>query len=316
MEIRYFLAEDYPALVAIHASQNIVYPERPGTAEVWMEADRRRSPKCKHQRWMATVDDQAVGFAAYSQFTGEYNPRMFYINVEVLPEYRRRGIGSALYETVMDGLWPQDPSILRADAFTNIPQGFDFLQKRGFYEAFRETPVQLEVSRFDCHSYADLEFKLASQGIHLRTVRELASDPDRDRKIFAMYRAADMDVPHEDLGVEEIQFEEWLSWGLDESSVLLDAYLIAVYGKEYVGIREVGRYAGDVLIGSLMGVRRDFRKRGIAQALMVRNILYAQEHGYRLLKDCTAVQNLPMQALFNRLGFTRDPEWQQMQKNI
>jgi GNAT superfamily N-acetyltransferase len=131
-----------------------------------------------------------------------------------------------------------------------------------------------------------------------------------------MYRAADADVPHEDLGVEEIQFEEWLSWGLDNASVLQDAYLIAVYGQEYVGIRETGKYADDVLLGSLMGVRRDYRKRGIAQAMMVRNIRYAQEHGYRLLKDCTAVQNLPMQALFNRLGFTRDPEWQQMQKNI
>jgi mycothiol synthase len=316
MEIRNFSMEDYPALVAIHAAQNIVYPERPRTAEAWMESDRRRSPKCKHQRWMASIDGQAVGFAAYNQFTAEYNPQMFYVNVEVLPEYLRRGIGSALYDMVMDGLRPHDPRILRADAFTNIPQGFDFLQKRGFYEAFRETPVQLEVSRFDCRSYKDLELKLASQGIHLKTVRELASDPDRDRKIFAMYRAADADVPHEDLGVEEIQFEDWLSWGLDKNSALLDAYLIAVYGKEYVGIREVGRYNDDVLIGSLMGVRRDFRKRGIAQAMMVRNIQYAQEHGYRLLKDCTAVQNLPMQALFNRLGFSRDPEWQQMQKNI
>ena len=47
---------------------------------------------------------------------------------------------NGVYDQVMAGLQPFDPHILRADAFANLPQGFRFLQKRGFYEAFRETP--------------------------------------------------------------------------------------------------------------------------------------------------------------------------------
>jgi ribosomal protein S18 acetylase RimI-like enzyme len=48
----------------------------------------------------------------------------------------------------------------------------------------------------------------------------------------------------------------------------------------------------------------------------MRDIAYAREHGYRLIRDCTAVQNAPMQALFTRLGYARAPEWQQCQKDI
>lgn len=58
------------------------------------------------------------------------------------------------------------------------------------------------------------------------------------------------------------------------------------------------------------------RNRGIGLAMQLRGIAYAREHGYRLLKTCTAIQNAPMQALFNKLGYARDPEWQQCQKDI
>jgi RimJ/RimL family protein N-acetyltransferase len=77
------------------------------------------------------------------------------------------------------------------------------------------------------------------------------------------------------------------------------------------------KYPGsDTLLGSLLGVRREYRKRGIGLAMQLRGIAYAREQGCRLLKTCTAIQNAPMQALFNKLGYTRDPEWQQCQKDI
>ena len=40
IEIRNFKTEDYPAIVNIHNSLNIVWPERPRTPEGWAEADK------------------------------------------------------------------------------------------------------------------------------------------------------------------------------------------------------------------------------------------------------------------------------------
>ncbi len=37
---------------------------------------------------------------------------------------------------------------------------------------------------------------------------------------------------------------------------------------------------------------------------------------YPQRKTCTAIQNVPMQVLFNKLGYARDPEWLQCQKDI
>ncbi len=317
MIIRIFTPKDYPAIVDIHKSINIVWPEWPRTPEAWAEADRNRNPKCKHQRWVAVEDGFVVGFASYGQSAGEYHPQRFNVHFEVHPKYQRCGIGSSLYNQVMDGLQEFDPRILRADAFTNLPQGFVFLQKRGFYEAFRETPVHLEVNSFDPSPYAGLEAKLEAQGIVIKTLQELESDPDRDRKLHQLYCEVDEDVPHEDLEIEKPSFEEWMKWGLNSPFLLQDAYFIAMHGNEYVGLRELGKYSdGDVLLGGLLGVRRDYRNRGIALALQLRDITYAMENGYHLLKDCTAIQNAPMQNLFNKLGFIRDPEWQQCQKDI
>jgi GNAT superfamily N-acetyltransferase len=63
-------------------------------------------------------------------------------------------------------------------------------------------------------------------------------------------------------------------------------------------------------------VQPEYSQRGIALVMQLRNIAHVREHGYRLLKDCTAIQNVPIQKLFNQLGFTRDPEWQQCQKDF
>lgn len=309
MQIRDFTLADYPALVAIHNSQNIVWPERPRTPGAWAEADRSRTPKSEFQRWIAVEDGQEVGFASYAQNSWNYPPQSFYINVEVLPDYQRRGVGSALYDRLMEGLQGFHPPALRADAFTNLPQGFAFLQKRGFYEAFRETPVHLDVASFDPRPYADLEPKLNAQGIFIKTLAELKSDPDRDRKIYELYFKVNADVPHEGEEIPTPGFDDWLGWGLSDPSIIQDAYLVAVHGDDYVGLRELGSYSDpQVLLGGLLGVRSDYRKRGIALAMQVRNITYGRDQGYRLIKDCTAIQNAPMHALFDQLGFTRDPE--------
>jgi hypothetical protein len=39
--------------------------------------------------------------------------------------------------------------------------------------------------------------------------------------------------------IEQPDFDEWMTW-LNDPSTLPDAYVIAVQGDEYVGLRELG----------------------------------------------------------------------------
>lgn len=317
MDIRPFAPADYPAIADIHNSLGIVWPERPKTADAWAEADRNRNPKLRFQRFVASVGGDVIAFATYGHNMGDYHPQRFYVNVEVSPAHQRRGVGAGLYDRLMAELQSLDPRVLRADAFANQPQGFRFLQARGFYEAWRETPVHLEVSSFDPRPYAGLEPHLLAKGIAVKTLRELAADPSRDAKLYDLYWDVTDDVPQEDTRIEHQPFDEWAAWALGDPTLVHDAYCIAVHGETLVGLSEWGADPGsDALLGGLLGVRRAFRGQGIALALQLRAIACAAANGYPLVKTCTAIQNAPMQALFNKLGFARDPEWQQCQKDL
>ena len=90
--------------------------------------------------------------------------------MEVPPKYQYGGAGSALYKQIIEGLQWCHPPALRADAFTNLPQGISFLQKRGFYEAFCETPVHLDGN-------AVTKYRLCS-GKWLSTTQRLRSNSE------------------------------------------------------------------------------------------------------------------------------------------
>jgi GNAT superfamily N-acetyltransferase len=309
--IRVTTAGDYAAVVGIH---NLIHPERATTMESLVESDRRRDPRLKHQRWVAAQGARVVGYAQYIQYVYDYRPEKFHIELAVLPDCQQRGIGAALYERLIAGLAPLGARKLRADGYENLPEGTRFLRQRGFREVFRETPLHLEVLEFDPVPFAYLERELGAQGVKVQTLRDLEGDPDRDRKTYDLYWEVSADVPREDRLVV-MSFHEWAKWALADPSVPHEGYLIAVCGDEYIGIAEFGQDpGGENLEGGLVGVKRSFRRRGVATAMHVRAIAYARAHAYARIVTSTAVANVAMRALYERLGFVRQPDWIQMEK--
>lgn len=315
MNIRKFHSADYPHIVAIHNSLNIVWPEWSRDPDVWMETDRNRDPKCNFQRWVAEVDGKVVGVASCGNRLDDYHPQKFYINVEVLAEYRRNGIGAALYERLMEVLEPHHPLVLRTDVIANQIQSYPFVQKRGFQEVWRETPVHLNVTGYDLSPYAAIEEAQRAAGIEIKTLRELKSDPDCDRKVYDLYMKLEKDVPSEYSEFTPSPYEDWLAWCLNDPTTNPDAFFIAVQGERYVALHELGAEpSSPVLMGGLLGTLPEFRKQRIGLVLMMRAIAFAQQHEMTVFKTCTASVNTRMQELFKKLGFVHDPEWLQCEK--
>lgn len=317
MNLRQLENQDYPAIAAIHNSLNIVWPAWPREPEAWREADRNRDSRCKFQRWVAVEDGQVVGAASYANHLDDFHPQRFYINIEVFEPYRQRGIGGALYDQLMADLQPYRPWILRTDILANQIQSYPFVEKRGFKEVFRETPVHLKVASVDMRPYTAMEDNLRAEGIEIRTLRELESDPGRDRKAYDLYMALNRDVPGETAEVTPSPFEDWAKWCLNDPTTDLDAFFIAVHGDRYIALHELGADVGGVsLLGGLLGTLPEYRNKRIGLVLMGRAIHFAQTRQLADFKTCTAIVNAPMQALFTRMGFTRDPEWLQCEKVI
>jgi ribosomal protein S18 acetylase RimI-like enzyme len=311
VRIRFCTAHDYRAVVAIH---NLVHPERAISVKALSETDQRRDGRQKQRRWVAVRGKRVVGYARYGQHTYDYHPNKFQVDLAVLPEHRRRGIGAALYDQLVAALAPLEPQWLRADAYQNLPEGVQFLEQRGFREVFRETPMHLHVPTFNAAPYAGLVEGLHARGIEIRTLRELERDADHGRRVYDLYWVVAEDVPREG-ALNVMPFQEWAKWTLRDPSVPHDGYFVALCEGEYVGLAEFGVKPGtDVLQGGLVGVKRAFRRKGVALALHVRAIAYARAHNYARIVTSTAATNVAMRSLYKGLGFVRQPDWIQMEK--
>ncbi|MBN1678920.1 MAG: GNAT family N-acetyltransferase [Anaerolineae bacterium] len=313
MTIRDFTPDDYPIIADI---QTAIHPDTPAVPEDYIEYDARRDPKCKHQRWVVEVDGQVVAAGQYDQFVWMYHPLKFFVWVRVLPTFQRRGIGSVLWDHMSAALEPFEPAVLISNSRSDIPDGMRFLEKRGFIETHRARMSNLDIAAADLTPYAGLEDRLAAEGIVIKTCRELANDPERDRKLYDLEWILDQDVPgSEDL--TRTTFERWKNDILDSENFLPDAYFVALDGDEYIGMSNLwADRASDMLFTGLTGVKRDYRRRGIATAMKARAVAYGKANNNSIIRTFNEVNNQNMLSINERLGFVKQPDVIQYEKTL
>lgn len=124
-EIREFGPADYEALVEV---ANAALPAYRESAADWRSRDELRDPKMRFRRWVAESEGRLVGYGEHDQFPWAYEPRKFALAFGVHPDFQRRGIGAALYDTVMEGLRRYDPCRLMGHAREDYPQSVRFLE--------------------------------------------------------------------------------------------------------------------------------------------------------------------------------------------
>ena len=304
--IRPFAPADYPALAEIW---NANYPDYPTTPDELQLDDRQREKRCRRERWLGEVDGRVVGFGGFDQPATMYHPRRFSLLLNVLPDFQRRGIGSALYERVAAELAQFDPLSLRAIAGEDMAGRIRFLEARGFREEDRCWESQLEMSEFDPASFAGCEERTGIQGIEIRTMSELEAEPNRDRKLHELISEVQADMPNPE-PYTRVSYEAFLKRMREDQSLLPDAFFVAVDRGDYVGVHFLRQVPGSrALMTGDTGVVRSHRRRGLALALKLRGITYARAHGHPLIRTLNVSSNQSILALNQRLGFRRSLAW-------
>jgi mycothiol synthase len=318
IRIRPYTPNDLPGFVALH---NAVHPNQLTTIERLghfvkgynTEVDGRYYAL---SMWVADYDGQIVGLGRYNNLNMLYHPQKFLVDVSVHPDYECQGIGSALYDQVLTGLQPRNPLTLWADIPENNTPGLRFLAARGFHEGWRIWESHLDVTTFDPSPYSGLHEHLQAQGIEFRTYKELEHDPDRYRKLYELDKQNLADVPSP-VEITLPSFERYVERTLKHTSLLHDASCVALHNGEYVGFSSMMASSGSHEIEiDTTAVNRDYRRTGIATALKLRGIGYAQAHGYTTVKTWNDTLNTAILTLNQKLGFIRQPAVLYLEKHF
>lgn len=293
--------------------RNAVWPDHPATIEMLKHHDDSHREGLLYERLILELDRQPVGVGAYFEPKFTYKPGKYEISALVIPEARGRGVGSAFYQYALDALAQREPRPVSLTSSTRESQsaGVQFLEKRGFKLVMRYPISMLDLTSFNVDVYRPLLDKVAHEGIQIQSLAQMAQkDPEWKRHFYELCELKIMpDVPSPDPYTAESLAEFEQSYfgypGFDPHA----AY-VALDGDAYVGLSALFQAPArpEKYFTGLTGVLNTHRRRGIAKALKVYAIRYAQVHG-GLLIETDNEENNPMYELNMQLGFKPEPAW-------
>lgn len=302
-EIRPDNRENYEALAAILATAK---PYASVSAEILQYRDETRPAFCQFQRFVAVRGAEVIGVSWYTQYADMFEPDAFWADVCVSPAHQRQGVGTALYRTLLQNLSSRRPYTMRAQVREDHQAGTTFARKQGFQEFGRRWESNLNVADFDARQFPDQMGRLAARGIKIVPFTGLADDPEREWKLYQLQTELDQDVPML-VASTPMTFAQFSDQILKNPSLVADGLMIVVDGHEYVGMSSLFEIDPKSLVIDLTGTKAAYRRQGIALALKLQGILFAQERGYERIEVHNDLTNQGMIAINEKLGFVRSP---------
>ena len=258
---------------------------------------------------------RAVGFGDIWQDPQMNYPDKYWVSVLVEPEYQRRGIGGWVYDGLMEELSRLGAETVWACARDDRPQHLEFARSRGFHELWRNVTQRLTVEEVALSGLEEVTDRIAERGITVTTLSEEAErNPDYLRDLHHLLNLINADVPRAGY-FTPVSFDEFAS---SRDARPSDGYFLAKQGEEYVGLSYLETTVGNPLsleIG-LTGVRREYRRRGVARALKLHTIRYASEKGFDSIETGSDSTNGPILALNESVGFQKTYAWVTFEKEL
>jgi mycothiol synthase len=242
---------------------------------------------------IAELDGVAVGTGSAAKFGGAPDGEYAAINIRVVEEARRRGVGTALDLRCSQHARELGKTRLFAFARSDDEDSLGYFAFRGFEEIGRVQDVWLDLSA------ASIE-ELASTQI------EIMRD-EHERGMYEVALEAEADIPSA-TPIRSGTFEQWRERHLS-GRLLGELSFVALDQGRVVGYAILGRHNDDTAEHWMTGVARSARGRGIALALKQAQIAAAKDAGWRFLRTMNDLGNAPMRRVNEKLGYERRFEW-------
>lgn len=250
-------------------------------------------------QWFAAALDGDDAGVAVAVLGWHSPPGVARFELDVRPERRGRGVGSALLAAVEAWSGTRGCFELLGEVREGDPTSLAWAERRGFREVGRNSRLVLDLEE------AEMPEVAAPDGI---AITSWAERPDLIRGIHAVALEAYADVPGEE-EVEPASFEDWLSADMQGVSDRPEATFLALSGDEVVGYAKLALSSArpNVVMHDMTGVRRAWRGRGIASALKRAQIAWAKATGFERLETYNEERNEPIRRLNERHGYRSEP---------
>ena len=237
----------------------------------------------------------------------------YFAAVEVDGIEQGKGIGSKLWqdaERTLVGLGARKvySQVRETDAHSQR-----FAVAGGFSKTGRAHRIsRLMLSDVNLDGYDGIEERLEREGIVIKSMPELdANDEAFLRDLHAAVQDASRDVPSTD-AFTPTPFEIWRENLLKSPDSRPDAYFVALHNGHPIGCADLRIPVAGRANNGLTGVMRAFRGRGVARALKLRTVRWAQENEIQFIDTANDAENARMLAINVRMGYKPLPareEW-------
>lgn len=262
---------------------NAITPREPNS----IEDVRRRLERQPERLYLVALEGDEVvglGFCGPSQ-----SPERTAIVVRVLPEHRRRGIGSELLDLAVAHAPGLGRPHVSGMVFEDDPESVAWVTNRGFEEYDRQVELSRQLSATEAEP-------LAPNGVELTELEE-----SRHEEAYEVWAECYPDMPVSP-PIPAPSYEDWL-----EEEVSGPVTFVALDADRVVGAAALFERVDGLAEHGLTAVRRSHRGRGIATALKQALVHWAAENGFRELTTWTQDGNDAMQAVNLKLGYRPRP---------
>jgi GNAT superfamily N-acetyltransferase len=233
-------------------------------------------------------------------------PGYFYLNVLVVPEERGRGLGTQMYTDALRFARSQGATHLESSIREHDVKSLRSAVKRGFKVEHHTFESTLDLQTFHEHRFDHLVRRLQAEGFCFFSLAETGLTEENKHKLYEVNRDSGLDNPGND-GI----FPDYYAFSknvFEASWFRADTQILAAHGDRWVGLSAVGMYPADQhAYNAFTGVIREYRGRGLAQALKLQTILLAKKEGMRYIRTHNDSTNRSMLAVNRKLGYKPEP---------
>ena len=305
--------EDFEAWTTIH---NADWPDEPlSTAEVKHNHDRWEERHQRH-KFFLLHNCHRVGYGQWSEVPWAHRKGKYQVGWCVDP-CRTNGVAiPTLCDHLLEAVLGLGADTVVADTREDREEHVGVLFARGFEMEMRFPVSELMLADFDGRRFASRVESVQTSGVRIASIAELMDEyPDWRERVYELNWAIVQDMP----APEPMTRQSWDYFlkKLKAPGFLASGNFYALDGDDWVGASTLWAPLSTprkLLVG-LTGVSPSHRRRGVATALKVRAIEFAQRRG-AVSMETDNEENNPMFGINVNLGFRPKPAWISCRKEL